>query len=140
MILNEESGIETIKSYDRRHWQPLLNLIPVLESIKQAGRIADYEMYDIGDSPSTGNIVQVFLELAYELGVIIDFDWPSWGDFWKRANEEGFDFDLIDIPTKCKLITIIVRADRFIDGVLVEAFESGLILKILQSINRQLID
>ncbi len=54
------------------------------------------------------------------------------------ANDKNFDFDSVDIPTKCKLITAIVRNDRFCEGALVSAFESGLILKILKSIKRQL--
>ena len=140
MLLNEENYFETIKSYDKRHWQPLLDLIPELESKNQFGNMAS-EGKDAEDIiPVPDYIVANFLKLVYELGVIIDFDWPRWGDFWKRANEEDFDFDSIDIPTKCKLITIIIRSDRFVEGNLIEAFESGLILKILQSIKRQLID
>ena len=53
-------------------------------------------------------------------------------------NDKNFNFDSIDIPTMCKIITAIVRNNRFCDGALVSAFESGLILKILKSIKHQI--
>lgn len=52
--------------------------------------------------------------------------------------DESFSYDSIDIPFKYKLITIIVRSERFFEGVLVGAFESGQMLKILKSIERQI--
>ena len=53
------------------------------------------------------------------------------------ARDENFDFDSTDLITKCKLITAIVRNDRFCEGALVAAFESGLILKILKSMEKE---
>ena len=70
--------------------------------------------------------------------ILISFDWGSWDLPVKIEKDENFDFDIIDIPTKCKVITTIVRADRFCEGHLVYTFESGLILKILKSIKKQL--
>ena len=74
----------------------------------------------------------------FELQIIINFDWGSWEEGRKMAYDENFNFDTIDIPTKCKLITAVVRNDRFCEGALVESFESGLILKLLKSIEKQL--
>jgi len=56
-------------------------------------------------------------------------------------NDKNFDFDSVDLVTKCKLITAIVRNDRFCEGALADTdladtFESGLILKILKSIQK----
>ena len=56
----------------------------------------------------------------------------------RMLQDESFDYDSIDVVTKCKLITAIVRSERFCEGALVSAFESGQILKILKSILRQL--
>jgi hypothetical protein len=44
----------------------------------------------------------------------------------------------VDIPEKCKIIAAIVRNDRFSSGRLVEAFESGMMLKVLKSIEKEL--
>jgi hypothetical protein len=137
IILNEENYIETIKSYKRRHWQPLLDLIPVIEGTDRFESFVDSKYALFAPLP-WAPVIQKFVDSAYELGLIVDFDWPKWDDGRKIAHNEDFNFDSIDVPTKCKLITAIIRNDRFYDGVLISAFESGLILKILQSINRQL--
>ena len=55
-----------------------------------------------------------------------------------NARDKEFDFNVIDIPKKCKLVTAIIRNDRFCEGALISAFESGLILKILKSIKLQI--
>jgi hypothetical protein len=139
MYLTEENYVDAINSYDRGHWQPLLDLIPVIESTDQFEEIVNSKYDGFAPIPHV-KIVQNFVELAYELGVIVDFEWFKWDDGRKIASNKDFNYDSIDIPTKCKLITAIIRNDRFNDGVLVSAFESGLILKILQSIDRQLMD
>ena len=51
----------------------------------------------------------------------------------------AFDFDSISIPDKCKMITVLVRIDRFREGTLVSAFREGLIFKMIQSINKQVL-
>ena len=70
--------------------------------------------------------------------IMISFDWQSWVEGEKIANDETFDFDEIDILTKCKLITALVRNNRFCEGYLVGVFESGMVLKILKSIEKQI--
>ncbi len=70
--------------------------------------------------------------------VIIDFAWGCWVEGSRIAKDIDFNYGTIDIPTKCKLITAFVRNDRFFDGALVEVFESGLMLKILKSIEKEL--
>ncbi len=142
MQLTEDNYLETIDSYDRQYWQPLLDLIPEIELTDKFGEIAGGNKNEKGgfqipyyiEAP----IVKKFRESVIELGIIVSFDWSQWDDGRKIANNKEFDFDSIDIPTKCKLITAIVRNDRFCEGALVATFESGLILKVLQSIDRQL--
>ena len=83
-----------------------------------------------------GRVIDKFIDIVYNMPIIISFKWYEW-DEGRKMGKSGFDFDSVDIPTKCKLITAIVRNDRFCDGALVSAFESGIILKILKSIERQ---
>ena len=142
MGTNEENHIEKINSISRLEWSPLLNLIPVIERTQNFGEVkgGDKLRDDLFTMPymSQSEIVSQFLTLSYELQIIINFDWGSWDEGRKMASDENFNFDTIDIPTKCKLITAIVRNDRFCEGALVESFESGLILKLLKSIEKQL--
>jgi len=142
MILNEDNYFEIINSYDKKHWKTLLYLIPEIEATDKFGEMAGGEKDDNGiiqmpyyiESP----VVRRFQKYVGELGILISFDWPKWDDGRKIARNKEFNFDSIDIPTKCKLITAIIRNDRYCEGSLIAAFDSGLILKILKSINKQL--
>ena len=141
MKLTEENYIATINSYSFEHWQPLFDLIPEIENTQDFAEVVDVDKPDkfviqmplIAEKP----IVSRFREVIYQIPIIIAFSWASWDEGRKIANTDDFDFDTIDVPTKCKLISAIVRNDRFCEGALVSAFNSSLILKILQSIQRQ---
>ncbi len=78
------------------------------------------------------------MQIVYRLPIIISFNWGAWEEGREIASNDDFDHDTLDLPTKCKLITAIVRNNRFCDGALVSAFESGLILRILKSIEKQI--
>ena len=75
-----------------------------------------------------------FVRLAYADGwMMLDFDWPAW--------EEGRDIAgsperiaECDLEKIYKLITALVRSDRFCDGVLAGAWLEGTIQAILQRI------
>ena len=141
-MLNEENYKEVINAYTTEKWKPLLELIPEIEDASSFGRVAGGQEIEEGvmqfhymiSSP----VVDLFRQLVYELPVMVVFDWGRWKEGNRMLNDESFDFDTVDIPTKCKLITSIVRADRFSEGYLVSAFESGVILRILKSIERGL--
>ena len=141
-VLNENNYIQTINSYTRKDWQPLLDLIPRIEKTKSFGKEIGGGMDDNGayhlPNWSSSEIVHEFLEIVYDIPIVIDFNWAAWDEGSKMASDENFDYDTIDIPTKCKLITAFVRNDRFCDGALAGAFERGTILKILKSIQKQL--
>lgn len=142
MILEDNNYKEKISAFTSQDWQPLFELIPTIRSTLKFGEMAGGEKDDKGtirlpyciEAP----IVSRFLEIVYSLPIMINFDWGAWEEGRKIASDENFDFDTLDISTKCKLITAIVRNDRFCEGALVSAFESGLILRILKSIEKQI--
>lgn len=71
-----------------------------------------------------------FFDMAYDAGwVIADFDWVTW-----KATEEAQGFlsnvaaiGAADSVQLAKLITTITRQDRYCDGTLAWAFETGLL-------------
>ncbi len=142
MMLTEENYREKIDSYSKTEWAPLIELIPKIEKTKKFGKMygGEIDENDVMTMPywEKSDIVSQFCTIVYNIPIIIEFEWSSWDEGRKIASNENFDLDTIDIPTKCKLITAIVRNDRFCDGALIAAFKSGLILKILKSIERQL--
>jgi len=140
-LLNIETYVDIINSYSENEWKPLLDLIPEIEGTKKYGEMAiGVTENGITTLPYSDHseVVVKFLHIVYEIPVMINFDWGSWDEGREIASDKDFDFDTIDIPTKCKLITAFVRSDRFCDGALLDVFHSGLILKILKSIKHQL--
>lgn len=140
-MLNFTTHKEIINSYSELKWKPLLDLIPEIENTKNFGEaqviiedngIINFPFYKWDE------VVSKFHKVVYDIPIMISFDWGSWDEGRMIANNEDFDFDTIDIPTKCKLISAIVRNDRFCEGALLMAFRSGFMVKILKSIKRQL--
>jgi hypothetical protein len=82
-------------------------------------------------------ILEEFREAVYSIPIAIDFNWGAWDEGRKIVSDDNFDYDTIDIPEKCKVITAIVRNDRFCSGRLVEAFETGMMMKVIKSIQKQ---
>ena len=138
MLLDENNYKEQIHAFTQQDWKPLIELIPKVESTSKFGEWEEENIlfpYCI-EAP----IVSQFLHIVYRLPIIISFDWGAWEEGRKIASNDDFDLDTLDLPAKCKLITAIVRSDRFSEGTLVSAFESGLILRILKSIEKQISD
>jgi len=141
MLLDEEDCKEKIHSLTNKSWKPLLDLIPEIENTRNFGK------WEKGDKNEEGviqipyfipaDVVSRFLKILYSIPIIIAFNWGAWDEGRKIANDPNFNFDKADLVTKCKLITALVRNDRFCEGALASAFESGLILKILKSVENQ---
>lgn len=137
-----QDAINRINTFKPADWQELLSLIPEIESTTVFATDHPMQQDENGDYIITptinGPLINRFLKIAYNMPIIISFDWAAWDEGRKMASDEHFDFNTVDIPTKCKLITALVRNDRFCDGVLAGAFKSGLIMKLLKSIRHQL--
>jgi len=142
MFLKEDNYIEKIQSYTFLDWKTLLELIPIIEKTEEFsemdGEVKIVDGVMILPHEHQHEIVCRFQEIANEMPIIIDFNWSSWDEGRRMLQDESFNYDSIDIPTKCKLISAIVRNDRFCAGALVSAFRSGQMLKILKSIERQI--
>lgn len=75
-----------------------------------------------------------FVRDAYDLDWVTEFDWPSW-----IGTAEATEF--VDDPKRveratpdelAKLLTVYIRQDRFVDGELANAFESGRLTALLR--------
>ncbi len=141
-ILKEHNYQEIITAYTLSDWKPLLDLIQRIESqisfSQRRDKVRSETNSIILPLSVEAQIVSEFREIVYQIPIMIDFDWSGWDEGRKMAKDEHFDYDSVDIPTKCKVITAFVRNDRFCEGALASAFQRGTILKILKSIERQL--
>lgn len=141
MVIDEKDCKDKIEALTHQDWKPLLALIPKIENTikfgEWSGENADEEAVIQFPYCVPEPIVSQFLEVVYAIPIVIGFKWAAWDEGRKIASDVNFDLDAIDLLTKCKLITAIVRNDRFCEGALASAFESGLILKILKSIEKK---
>ncbi len=141
MVIDEKICRVKINALTQEDWKPLLDLIPEIEkiSISRKRKSDNFIVVPLSES-EIESIISRFLKIVYNIPIIISFNWAVWEEGRKIVNDADFDFDTLDIITKCKLITAIVRNDRFCNGVLASAFRSGLILEILKSIEKDIID
>jgi len=140
-VLTEDNYQEMINSYAKQDWAPLLELIPELEETREHGAWVDPPQNKNGihffSYVEYADVVTRFISVIHHIPIIVHFPWAQWDEGRKISGDENFDYDTIDVPTKCKLITAIMRNDRFCTGALLSAFESEMMLKILKSIERQ---
>lgn len=75
-------------------------------------------------------------EALYEHGVIVPFDWtePGWAQEMRCLTEVPSRLRFADLLTVRKVLTTLVRVDRFCEGSLAGAFERG----VLQAAMRRL--
>ncbi len=79
-----------------------------------------------------------FVQAAYDNNWVVgSFDWPSWSGS-EEAESLRDDESVLAKATPeqiARLLTVVIRQDRFCDGALLDAFNSGLILRIVGRID-----
>jgi hypothetical protein len=66
--------------------------------------------------------------------IVPGFDWPGWARSPEAVTLRGDEAALANATPEqlARLLTVVVRQDRFVEGALLEAFASGLILHIIR--------
>ena len=127
--------------FKREDFEELFKLIPQIKTTKKFGTLKGGEKEEdntiIVPYYELDTVVLNFVEIVYKTPIMIKFDWSKWEE-GKIIIKEKRNFEELDVMTLCKLITAIVRNDRFCEGVLLKAFENGTILKILMAIEGKL--
>jgi hypothetical protein len=68
-----------------------------------------------------------------------NLNWINWDEGEQMLNDENFDFNSIDNLAKCKLMTAICRAERFLEGTIRHYVLNGTMLRIINSIKQEAI-
>lgn len=73
-----------------------------------------------------------FVQMLYDAGwVLTDFDWVGWVDTAEgRALHSDSEVAAVTEMQLAKLLTALIRRDRFADGTVAETFETGLMAAI----------
>lgn len=126
--------LQTIKKED---WDKLFSLLP---EIKKTNKFGDCNPEKSLLAPWTWDkIVSDFIHVFYDINLCVVFDWGKWEKGITILKQNDFDFSSLDSVTLCKLLTTIVRADRFNDGFLISEFERGTITKILETLKQNVL-
>ena len=78
---------------------------------------------------------EAFIQSAYDLGWVVDgFDWMVWAQTPEgRALHDDREALANATPDQlARLLTAVIRMDRFSDGALADSYDSGLITAILR--------
>jgi len=130
-----------ISSLKKEEWQLMIDLIPRIVESRSFGELIIGELNSerVQHFPYMvpEDVVVDFERIAYDLNIVISFDWSNWTKGSQLINDPDTNYGELDLVTLVKLITAIIRADRFNEGLMVSYFESGLILKILEAIKLQ---
>lgn len=79
--------------------------------------------------------VTSFVEAAYKRRWIMkDFNWGEWAstDEATELRDNAASLEMASPDQLAKLLTTLIRQDRFVEGALINAFESGLMLGIVR--------
>jgi hypothetical protein len=139
--MSPENEIATVlKNLTDKDWHDLASLEKDLRShtkawgtLKGGDKLADGGItmpYMIADP-----LVQRFTETLYSKHLLISFDWPHWDAGRKMFDQQGYDkFADVSIVDALKLISAVIRNDRFVEGALVSLFRSGDAVRLLQRV------
>lgn len=138
-IENIQNQINSLSIDD---WNRFFNMIPEIEQSKTFGIIrgGDEIMNDVIEMPywDWTTVTQKFVKTMYDIKLVLNFDWGAWKEGSELLKDDNTDFENLDAETLCKLLTSLIRADRFNDGLLVANFENGKILIIVNALKHKI--
>ena len=139
----EEKEFEAhLLNINAKSWNRLFKLLPKIEEAKNFGELKDGKKLEDGSLQMpywvNSKIVEDFLEIFHELNLCVSFDWPSWTEGKEILNKNDFDFNKLNTLPLCKLLTVLVRKDRFNEGFLISCFQNGTISNIIKAIKLKL--
>ena len=139
--MKDQEIIKHINQISLKDWNRLFDLIPKIQTTLKFGewKGGKQESGDVFILPSVieDKIVFDFIEIMYELELVIDFNWPEWHEGRKIASNS--DFNNLSTITLLKLLTSFIRNNRFCEGALVGRFEDKTIEKILIELKRNIL-
>jgi hypothetical protein len=133
-----EDFAERINSMNKGDFIKLLELIPQFQLNPDFGKIVVDEKTkeDVSVMPyyAPSELISEFIKIVYDMDIILPFDWIKWREGESLLSQNPQNFSNLDLLTLCKLITAIVRNDRFTEGYLLSKCNDGTVTNILLAI------
>ena len=82
---------------------------------------------------SWSETAHLFVKTAYDTGWVLNFDWPAWKqtDEAISLRDDAATLAAATPEQLARLLTLLIRQDRFAEGALVGSFKSGLLTNIV---------
>ena len=136
MMNNEDENEKTILPLTEESIEALLRFLPIFE---QEGYVFSEVIAEKGQFPfaSLSTDSMKFIRAAYDYNWVVPFDWVSWKD-----SEEGQHFQSVnafqeaDTEILRKILTTIIRQDRFVEGLMLDLLKEGYITAILRRLKQ----
>ncbi|MDB5282411.1 MAG: hypothetical protein JWO06_1486 [Bacteroidota bacterium] len=136
-----ENLSDHISRITARDWNLLLGLIPGIKGSKKFGRLVGSQVLPNGSLSMPywleTEIVSQFFNATYFLGLVVPFEWSTWREGFEMLNDPNTSFNELDTATLCRLLTIIVKGDKFCEGYMINCFETGVVVKILEALEQK---
>ena len=133
-----DTSMATPETDQQKDWRLLFDLLPEIKQRKKFGKLVGSKKMPDGNLSMPfwleDEIVSKFFNAAYFLGIVVTFDWASWQEGIDILNNPDADFNAFDIDTLCKILTLIVRSDKFCEGYLINQFETGNMARIIEAL------
>lgn len=129
-----------LESINQEQWQKLWDIIPLIEHTQQFGTWEGMSCIGSGIQMPyfiAGPVIDEFIKIIDDLDLMVEYDWMNWTTGRYAIEHLDFqeeDFDSVDL---CCLITMILRSNRFREGLTGACFEKGLVLKILYALKNK---
>lgn len=140
--LTEDEFQLHINSITLGQWNEFFDLIPAIKRTQDFGYLPETDRHfnNISGIPEYvhSDIVTRFLKVVEKLQLVIVFDWTKWTEGSKILCDISSDYSQFDTLTLCKLLTVIIRSDRYNDGTLIICFNDGTILKICEELKNRI--
>ena len=135
--MKPEPGSNPIEILPQKDWQLLFKLLPEIRQKKMFGKLVGSKRMPDGNMSLPfwleDEIVSRFFNAAYFLGIVSVFEWSSWDEGIAILNNPDANFNDYDLNTLCKLLTFIVRCDKFCEGYMINCFDTGKIAGIIEA-------
>ena len=133
-----------LQTLNPNDWNNLFMLLPEIENTNDFGQVQGGEKLIDGSITmpywASTKIVDDVFQTIMDLNICPIFDWPDWEDGRQILSNKTFDYSKIDAVTLCKLLTVIIRTDKFCDGHLISCFQDGTMTKIITSLKNKIIN
>src|SRR4051812_32994364 len=130
-----------LKTISKNEWSKLFDLLTEMEKPQEFGTMQESKKLEDGmvSFPCwiSSDIVSKYLQIVDELNIIPAFDWGDWQEGKEILRNKNEDYNQLDTITLCKLMTCIIRSDRFSDGALVGSFQDGTMQRIIGALKNK---